>query len=427
MERRPHAFSTWLSTTWRIRISFSWRVHDAAGAGLRSSFSDAGRLLEGAEPEVALLAATRPEVEPLLRVVEAPREETVAGKPWWLCRFSKGAGSGTGVIIQAGYDKTNTAHALTCLLESTRPSLVLQVGIGGAFREAGLDLGDIVLATAEIYGDTGIRAPEGWISTEEFGFPLLERNGRRFWNRFPLDDGLVQRCAEVVSAGDWGVRAPRVVAGSCVTLSEISGRTEDGDDLHRRWDAPIPRRNHLRATLHQPVVQGETIPETTTVPLQEREPELLRRDPPFRCPDARIPVNLRCSQHNIAQIQARFPEGPAYAYLQDQARSCALQQTGQSVGGVGLVIAGLNDDPCPAPRSFGEPAEPPGFPGNRLLPGSFHHAEKGLDLRPGSSKEGNLRLRPLKQAPVIRKRGPQSRSRSIMHPPREGYPGPPGS
>lgn len=212
-------------------------MHDAAGAGLRSSFSDAGRLLEGAEPEVALLAATRPEVEPLLRVVEAPREETVAGKPWWLCRFSKGAGSGTGVIIQAGYDKTNTAHALTCLLESTRPSLVLQVGIGGAFREAGLDLGDIVLATAEIYGDTGIRAPEGWISTEEFGFPLLERNGRRFWNRFPLDDGLVQRCAEVVSAGDWGVRAPRVVAGSCVTLSEISGRTEDGDDLHRRWDA----------------------------------------------------------------------------------------------------------------------------------------------------------------------------------------------
>src|SRR5680860_625554 len=150
MERRPHAFSTWLSTTWRTRISFSWRVHDAAGAGLRSSFSDAGRLLEGAEPEVALLAATRPEVEPLLRVVEAP-------------------------------------------------------------------------------------------------------------------------------------------------------------------------------------------------------------------------------------------------------------------------------------RSFGEPAEPPGIPGKRLLPGAFHPAEKGLDLRPGSSKEGNLRLRPLKQAPGIRKRGPQSRSRSIMHPPREGYPGPPGS
>src|SRR5660398_66054 len=116
MERRPHAFSTWLSTTWRTRISFSWRVHDAAGAGLRSSFSDAGRMLDGAEPEVALLAATRPEVEPLLRVVEAPREETVAGNPWWLCRFSKGAGSGTGVIIQAGYDKTNTAHALTLSL-----------------------------------------------------------------------------------------------------------------------------------------------------------------------------------------------------------------------------------------------------------------------------------------------------------------------
>src|SRR5680860_1539403 len=175
-----------------------------------------------------------------------------------------------------------------------------------------------------------------------------------------------------------------------------------------------------------------TSPSSKGKRFQKRRPFLSRRGNPNSSVEihpsgARIPVNLRCSQHNIAQIQARFPEGPAYAYLQDQARSCALQQTGQSVGGVGLVIAGLNDDPCPAPRSFGEPAEPPGFPGNRLLPGSFHHAEKGLDLRPGSSKEGNLRLRPLKQAPGIRKRGPQSRSRSIMHPPREGYPGPPGS
>lgn len=204
---------------------------------MRFPSSEAGHLLEETDVEVALVVATRPEAEPLLRAVGACREETIAGKPWWLCRFSKGGETGTGVIIQAGYDKTNTAHSLTCLLERVRPGLVVQVGIGGAFRETGLDLGDIVLATVEIYGDTGVRTPEGWVSAEEFEFPLLERDGHRFWNRFPLDGELVQRGAEVISGGDWGAPAPRVITGPCVTLSEISGRAEDGDELCRRWGA----------------------------------------------------------------------------------------------------------------------------------------------------------------------------------------------
>lgn len=191
----------------------------------------------GSDVEVAFLVATGAEAEPLLRLVRTPREEMVAGKPWWTCRFAKGQGSGAAVILQSGYDKTNTAHSLTCLLETVRPELVLQVGVGGAFREAGLGLGDIVVATEEIYADTGVRTPDGWISTKEFNSPLLEKDGHLFWNRFPLDDGLASRCAKVIADGEWGASTPKIVAGPCVTLSEVSGSTARGDELHRRWGA----------------------------------------------------------------------------------------------------------------------------------------------------------------------------------------------
>ena len=191
----------------------------------------------GSDVEVAFLVATGAEAEPLLRLVRTPREEMVAGKPWWTCRFARGQGSGAAVILQSGYDKTNTAHSLTCLLETVRPELVLQVGVGGAFREAGLDLGDIVVATEEIYADTGIRTLDGWISTKEFNSPLLEKDGHLFWNRFPLDDGLASRCAKVIADGEWGASTPKIVAGPCVTLSEVSGSTARGDELRRRWGA----------------------------------------------------------------------------------------------------------------------------------------------------------------------------------------------
>src|SRR5680860_814680 len=139
MGLKLHGSSTWSSTTLRIRIFSCWRVHETLGKGLTpaGTFPAGGdERSGGSDVEVAFLVATGAEAEPLLRLVRTPREEMVAGKPWWTCRFARGQGSGAAVILQSGYDKTNTAHSLTCLLETVRPELVLQVGVGGAFREA---------------------------------------------------------------------------------------------------------------------------------------------------------------------------------------------------------------------------------------------------------------------------------------------------
>src|SRR5680860_992978 len=241
MGLKLHGSSTWSSTTLRIRIFSCWRVHETLGKGLTpaGTFPAGGdERSGGSDVEVAFLVATGAEAEPLLRLVRTPREEMVAGKPWWTCRFARGQGSGAAVILQSGYDKTNTAHSLTCLLETVRPELVLQVGVGGAFREAGLGLGDIVVATEEIYADTGVRTPDGWISTKEFNSPLLEKDGHLFWNRFPLDDGLASRCAKVIADGEWGASTPKIVAGPCVTLPETSERVTHGPATILGVEAP---------------------------------------------------------------------------------------------------------------------------------------------------------------------------------------------
>ena len=45
------------------------------------------------------------------------------------------------------------------LTASSLPSLVLNVGIAGAYPETGIAIGDIVLAASEVYGDIGFETP----------------------------------------------------------------------------------------------------------------------------------------------------------------------------------------------------------------------------------------------------------------------------
>ena len=44
--------------------------------------------------------------------------------------------------------------------ESTRPSLILNIGIAGAYPDTGIALGDIVIADSETWGDVGFTLPE---------------------------------------------------------------------------------------------------------------------------------------------------------------------------------------------------------------------------------------------------------------------------
>ena len=139
----------------------------------------------------------------------------------------------TANLVVTGIGAVNTAHALTQYLAThPAPSLVIQTGIAGAYVPANIDVGSVLLADAEIYGDMGVVTPAGWRPMEEIGIPLVEERRSRpaRFNYFPLDAALVTRAAK--AAGSSVART-----GKFLTLSQVTGVRAIGDALYERFGA----------------------------------------------------------------------------------------------------------------------------------------------------------------------------------------------
>lgn len=172
---------------------------------------------------VVLLTATAFEQRRLLDRLEKPVRQEVAARPWHRGRL---AGREV-LVVEGGIGAVNTAHALTCVLQALRPGLVLQAGVGGAYLAAGLEKGDVVLASEENYGDLGVRTREGWQPAELIGIPVLPAE-QAYFNRFPLDEALVAQALRVLASAR---------AGPFVTVQECSGLASLGAERAARFGA----------------------------------------------------------------------------------------------------------------------------------------------------------------------------------------------
>ncbi len=136
-------------------------------------------------------------------------------------------------LLHTGVGKVNTAITLTSFLERADVSAVVQFGVGGAYPNTGLKVGDLALASAEIYGDEGSLSPEGFLDLQALSLPSTLIDGRPFFNRFPLRDQLVSTAQRLLGdwADTWGIH---LKAGPFVTVSCCSGLTDRAVDLSER-------------------------------------------------------------------------------------------------------------------------------------------------------------------------------------------------
>jgi futalosine hydrolase len=128
-------------------------------------------------------------------------------------------------LLVAGIGAVNTAHALgQRFATKPAPSLVIQTGIAGAFVQANVAVGSVLLADTEIYGDLGVLTPAGWRPLEEIGIPLIAATPAREarFNYFPLDTALVQRACTIA-----GAMIART--GKFLTVSEVTGVRSKAD------------------------------------------------------------------------------------------------------------------------------------------------------------------------------------------------------
>lgn len=136
------------------------------------------------------------------------------------------------VCCAAGIGKANAAAASAVLLEQYQPKRVIITGCGGAYPGSGLSVGDLAVASEELFGDEGVVTPQGWLDLKQMGLPLLQQGERSWYGTIPMALHETEKVLQL--ADSHGLRLTR---GRFVTVSACSGTKERGLELARRYQA----------------------------------------------------------------------------------------------------------------------------------------------------------------------------------------------
>lgn len=177
---------------------------------------------------ILILAAVPRELELLTAALEDAKSATDTVFP----AIEGYIGASRLVCCAAGVGKANAAAAAAALIERHRPALIISTGCGGAYPGSGLSVGDLAVASDEIFGDEGVTTPTGWMDLHQMGLPLLSE-GERFWyNSIPLARHEAEKAMQL--ADSHGLHLTR---GRFVTVSGCSGTKTRGLELGRRHQA----------------------------------------------------------------------------------------------------------------------------------------------------------------------------------------------
>lgn len=125
-------------------------------------------------------------------------------------------------FIVSGVSMLNTAYCLGKYLATHSPDLLIQIGIAGSFSEK-VPVGSVVEVREEIFPELGAESPEGGLSLEQLGFPLIETASETLYNHL---ENPVSYC-------------PHLVQVTGVTVNKVSGITSTIEGLRDKWGPDI--------------------------------------------------------------------------------------------------------------------------------------------------------------------------------------------
>ena len=181
--------------------------------------------------DIIVLAAVDEELAKLIACIESPVLSIVGGR-----RITSGYIKGKPVrVLITGPGVVNTVQSLTAAIEKARPSLIIQTGCAGAFRESGLNIGDIGIATEEIDIQLGIETEDDGLPLNELPFSIIKRGSIDIKNRYPLDIKLVNQASKTLRKIFEG-KSIQVVKGSFVTVSTITASDSRAKDIYKHYN-----------------------------------------------------------------------------------------------------------------------------------------------------------------------------------------------
>lgn len=136
-------------------------------------------------------------------------------------------------LLVCGVGKVNAALATEALLSIRHPQVVVLFGCGGAYPNSGLQVGDLAIATEEIYGDEGVQTPNGFLDMQQLGLPLGMYQGRPLFNQTPLVTPMLNEVRAMLKPS-LHAKGQSLATGPFVTVSCGSGTDQLASDIAAR-------------------------------------------------------------------------------------------------------------------------------------------------------------------------------------------------
>lgn len=126
-------------------------------------------------------------------------------------------------VVLTGVGKSSAAGGVATVLDPSRHSIVVSIGLGGVLPGSQLRIGQIVVGESSGFADEGIETPDGYQTCSQMGFPPVDSG-----DAVPGDPGLIER---LVGAGMGRSRI--------ATVSTCSGTDERALEVFRRTGAEV--------------------------------------------------------------------------------------------------------------------------------------------------------------------------------------------
>ena len=179
---------------------------------------------------IVVIAAVAQEIELLEKALEYSGRVTQGGYT-----FMEGViGEAPVIVCAGGVGKVNAAAATAVMIERFKPRLVINSGCAGAYPGSGLAIGNLVVASEEVFADDGVVVGDGWKDLRYMNLPSVDHEGRSCYNIVPLSRHASEKAVQL--ADDLGVSLMR---GRSATVSTCSGTRHYAAELSRRWSALI--------------------------------------------------------------------------------------------------------------------------------------------------------------------------------------------
>jgi futalosine hydrolase len=141
-------------------------------------------------------------------------------------------------LVVTGPGIANTVHGLTVAMMSEKPKLIIQTGCGGGFEQAGIEIGDVAIASEEIDAQLGLEQDKAGSAVGRLPFPVIRKPGKEIFNCYPVDIEEFNSAVKSLKTGLAGSDAT-VVTGPFITVATVTGSFGRAGDLHRRYGAIV--------------------------------------------------------------------------------------------------------------------------------------------------------------------------------------------